>query len=128
MRLLLDTHALAWFALDSPSLSSRARQAIEEQAEATFVSAVTAFEIATKHRLGKWPQVKALAADFNRIVAGQGFEALPFTARHATLAGAFPNEHRDPFDRQLAAQAMVEQLTVVSVDPALDAFGVNRLW
>ncbi len=128
MRLLLDTHALAWFAMDRPSLSPRAREALEDAASIVFVSAVSAFEIATKHRIGKWPEVAPLVADFEASTAGAGLHSLPMTDRHAIVAGSFRQGRGDPFDRLLAAQALVEAMPIVSIDEDLDAFGIQRFW
>ena len=128
MRLLLDTHALAWWSEDSPALSIEARQAIGHHASVSFVSAVSAYEISLKHRLGRWPTGAALLANLPLLMATQGFGALPVTIEHAERAGALSPEHRDPWDRLLAAQALVEELTIVSIDDHLDQFGVRRLW
>lgn len=128
MKVLLDTHALAWFALNAPQLSAGARRAIEDEAEVSFVSAVSAYEIATKVRLGRWPEAQSLALGYDDEVTAEGFRLLPITSEHARRAGLFAHPHRDPFDRLLAAQALAEGLTIVSRDAALDAFGVVRLW
>lgn len=128
MRLLLDTHALAWFAMDRHSLSTRAKTALEDAAAVLFVSAVSALEMATKHRLGKWPEVAALVADFEASTVGVGLHQLPLSDRHAIVAGSFRQGRGDPFDRLLAAQALVEAMPIVSIDEDLDAFGVQRFW
>jgi PIN domain nuclease of toxin-antitoxin system len=128
LRLLLDTHALIWFASDAPQLSEAARSALEDEGNEVLVSAVNALEIAIKHRLGKLPSGELLATDFERQIAGRGLGSLAMTATHARIAGALPGDHNDPFDRILAAQALLEGLTIVSRDAALDAFGVIRLW
>ncbi len=128
MRLLLDTHALIWFANDAPALSATARSAIEDPLNEVIVSAVNALEISIKHRLGKLPKVEPFVTDFDGEVAGRGFVNLPMTSNHARVAGTLAGDHGDPFDRILAAQALLEGLTVVSRDTALDAFNVSRLW
>lgn len=127
MRLLLDTHALIWFANGSNELSHTAREAIEE-AETVHVSAVNAFEISIKYRIGKMPEARTLAIDFEGSLGGRGLTPLPMTQRHAILAGAFVSEHRDPFDRAIAAQGIVEDLIVVSNDIQIERFGASRLW
>lgn len=128
MRLLLDTHALLWWLAGSPRLSAPARDAIADPDATVLVSAASAWEITTKHRLGKLPGAGALAADVAAGVSAQGFEALPVTLEDGERAGRLAGAHRDPFDRMLIAQALARDLTVVSLDAAFDPFGVRRLW
>ena len=128
MRLLLDTHTLLWWLDGDAQLSAPAREAIADDANDVFVSAVSAWEIATKHRLGKLPGAAAVAADVAGAAATQGFLELPITLRHGEKAGALPGTHRDPFDRMLIAQAMLEDVAIVSNDQAFDSFPVRRLW
>ena len=128
MRYLLDTHALAWWLLDDVKLKSSAHEAIADPQNEIIVSAASAFEVATKLRLGKWPEMEALARNFETLVIAERFSLLPVTPAHALLAGTMAGEHKDPFDRILAAQAKLERLTIVSADGALDVFGVARLW
>ncbi|MFD1192813.1 MULTISPECIES: type II toxin-antitoxin system VapC family toxin [Phenylobacterium] len=128
MRLLLDTHALLWWLAGDEALSHPARQAIADPANPVFVSAASLWEITTKHRLGKLPGVAAIAHDLEAVVADNGFEPLPISLRHGQVAGSLPGPHRDPFDRMLIAQAMGENLTLVSNEAAFDVYGVSRLW
>jgi PIN domain nuclease of toxin-antitoxin system len=128
VRLLLDTHALIWWLLDDPALSAAAHTAIGDEANAVAVSAASAWEITTKHRIGKLPNATTLASDFEAIVDAQGFAPLAITLRHAQAAGALPGPHRDPFDRMLIAQAMIEDWVLVSNEAVFDAYGVRRLW
>ena len=128
MRTLLDTHAFLWWISDSGRLSAPARRAIEDDAHTIFVSAASAWEIATKHRIGKLPQAEAVALDMTGSIAGQGFEELAITVDDAARAGRLPGLHRDPFDRVLIAQALARDLAIVSVDRAFDGYGVHRLW
>ena len=128
VRVLLDTHAFLWWVADSARLSGAARRVIDDEGNTIFVSAVSAWEIATKHRIGKLPQAEAVALDVTGSIAGQGFEALAITVDDAERAGRLPGPHRDPFDRVLIAQAQARDLAVVSVDRALDGYGVHRLW
>jgi len=93
-----------------------------------LVSAATAWEIATKYRLGKLPQVAGFVHDIEGGIAAAGFESMPVTLRHGQTAGALPGHHNDPFDRMLIAQAMLETCTLVSNDRAFDAYGTARLW
>lgn len=128
MRLLLDTHALLWYLSGNPTLSRTTRDAIDEQINEAFVSAVSAMEITTKFRLGKLPEAHFLAADFETQVLGHGFDLLPITVAHAATAGSLAISHKDPFDRLLIAQAQREGLLLVSNETVFDGFGVRRLW
>lgn len=128
MRLLLDTHALAWWLGDNPKLSRKAHDLIAAPSNAVFVSAASAWEIATKTRIGRWPEAMALASMFPGIVEANGFEPLAITVRHAMHAGALIAAHADPFDRMLAAQAELEEMTLVTADPAFAQFDAATLW
>ena len=128
MRLLLDTHALIWWLADDPALPEAARQAIGDEGNDVLVSAATAMEVATKHRLGKLPQAALFAQDFEGIVEREGFAPLPISLRHARLAGGLQIAHKDPFDRLLIAQSLIESIALVSNEAVFDTFGVSRLW
>ena len=128
MRLLLDTHALLWWCANDQRLSAEARRVIALSANEVLVSAASAWEIATKARIGKLAGVERLLSNFDELMEADRFVRLPITHRHALLAGRFEVEHRDPFDRMLASQAMLENATLISNDPALGAFGVATLW
>jgi len=128
VQILLDTHAFIWWVLGDNSLSATARGHIADPNNACFVSAASAWEVTTKHRLGKLPQAAALAANFPAIVVRQGFIPLAITTVHAAHSGAFAQAHKDPFDRMIAAQAIIEGMPVISNDPQLDQFGIARLW
>ena len=128
MRLLLDTHALIWWLEGSRRLSMPARQAIGDADNDVLVSAASAWEIATKYRLGKLPSVEALARDVAGAIAAQDFDELPITVADAARAGALPGLHPDPFDRMLIAQAQARDLLLVSNETRFDAYGVRRLW
>jgi len=126
--LLLDTHAFLWWLAGDEALSPEARKAIADEDNTIFVSAASAWEIATKHRIGKLPGAASIVIDMDRILAEQGFDGLSISLRHAQAAGALPGPHRDPFDRMLIAQAMLEDLILVSNEEPFDAYGVKRLW
>ena len=129
MRLLLDSHAFIWWYEGSGRLSSPARQAVEdEDNNEVLVSAATAWEIVTKHRIGKLPSAEALALDIPGAIAAEGFEELPITVNDAARAGSLPIPHNDPFDRMLIAQALTRNLVLVSIETRFDAYGVRRLW
>ena len=126
--LLLDTHALLWWLLDSPELSLGARQAIADPARRVLVSAATAWELATKFRIGKLPQAEDIVVNLSQYLRKQRFESLPISLEHAILAGRLPGPHRDPFDRMLKAQAQIEQALVVTVDPVFGEYGLAVVW
>lgn len=126
--LLLDTHALLWWLAEPQRLSRVAHARIADPRSRIAVSAASGWEIATKVRLGKLPTAMELTQDLPVIVAAQGFEILPVKLPHGLRAGGYEVAHRDPFDRLLAAQAELEGLTLVSLDPALHAFPCRILW
>jgi PIN domain nuclease of toxin-antitoxin system len=128
LRLLLDTHALLWWVEDHPSLGSSARERLIGGQDEVFVSAVSAMEIATKFRLGKLPEGRRMAEAFEAEVAAEGFLPLSISLGHAQRAGSLPIAHKDPFDRLLLAQAMIEGMILVSNERGFDADGVARLW
>lgn len=128
MRMLLDTHAFLWWLAGDEALSLPARAAIADESNDVFVSAVSAWEITTKHRLGKLPGVAAIVADLDAAIASQRFIGLPVSVRHGQAGGALPGPHRDPFDRMLIAQAMVDRLVLVSNEAIFDAYGIGRFW
>ncbi|WP_396594428.1 type II toxin-antitoxin system VapC family toxin [Brevundimonas sp. R86498] len=128
MNLLLDTHALVWWLGNSPGLSEAADTAIRNPDNTVFVSPVSAFEIAQKHRLGKLPSAARLANDFDSDMEAEDFVLLSLTTAEARLAGAMVHTHRDPFDRMLIARALLNQMTLVSNERLFDDFGVSRLW
>jgi PIN domain nuclease of toxin-antitoxin system len=127
VRLLLDTQAFLWWLAADRRLSGKARRAIEDESNAVFVSAASAWEITTKVRLGKL-SAPGMAHDVATSLLDQGFAGLDVTVLHAQRAGELPGVHRDPFDRLLIAQALAEGLTLVSNDGMFDAYGVRRFW
>lgn len=128
MRLLLDTHALLWWWKDDPRLSKRAAAAIADEANTVLVSAASAWEIATKHRIGKLPGVENALREFNELITADGFSHLAVAHNHAIKAGGLDAEHRDPFDRMLAAQAIIEGAVLITDDSAMKLFRVKCLW
>lgn len=128
MRILLDTHALLWWLLDDPRLTPGTRSMVRAAENQVLVSSVSAFEIATKYRLGKlWTGHIDLAA-LPRIISEERLEELPITMEHALAAGGLPGPHRDPFDRMLIAQSRLEGLPVVTRDPVFASYGVEVIW
>lgn len=128
MRVLLDTHALLWWFTDDDRLSPTARECVVDESNDVFVSAASAWEIATKQRLGKLDNVPQAADRFTELVAADGFTHLPITHLHCLRAGGYDVAHRDPFDRMLAAQSQLENLRLVTSDAAFGQFGVATLW
>ena len=128
MKVLLDTHALLWAMMSPSILSSKASTIIADEANIILVSAASAWEIATKVRLGKLPGAEALERDFLDLVADAGYTLLAIDAASALRAGRLTGEHRDPFDRMIAAQALAQDIPVLSTDAKLDVFGVRRIW
>ena len=128
MRVLLDTHALLWWLAGDDALPATARALIADPANEVYVSAASAWEVSTKHRLGKLPGAGPLAVDFAREIEQQGFLPLPITLAHGQDAGALTLGLRDPFDRMLIAQALAERMVLVSNETAFDAAGVVRVW
>ena len=126
--LLLDTHALIWWWTDDPRLTPPARAAIADPARVAHVSAASAWELATKHRLGKWPEAAAVLDQFDDLLRRSRFAALPITPAEARTAGALYWAHRDPFDRMLLAQATALGLALVSGDAAFAGRGIARIW
>ena len=123
---LLDTHALIWWASGSRALGANARRMIEDEATAVLVSAASAWEISTNVRLGrlKWETTESVEA----YCAGQRFALLPVSFAHAERAGAWTAEHGDPFDRILAAQSHIERVPLATNDPAIRVFGIDTVW
>ncbi len=126
--LLLDTHALLWWLDGDARLPDRAQAAILDPAQTVLVSAASAWEITTKHRLGKLPGAADVARDVRGCILGQGFEELAITVADAERAGRLPGPHRDPFDRMLIAQASGRDLLLVSNEVLFDSYGITRLW
>jgi PIN domain nuclease of toxin-antitoxin system len=127
MTILLDSHAFFWWVTDNEKLSALAKQTIQDEQQ-VYVSAVVAWEIATKARLGKWPDAELIVSGFFDLLAHYGFSGLSVSLEHGHLAGSLPGAHRDPFDRMLAAQAQIENVPLVTGDPVFRAFGTRVLW
>ena len=132
MRLLLDTHVVFWAVMASSNLSPIARAALEDVGSEVVVSVVSAWEIAIKVGLGKWPEAAGLIANFETETTNAEFDMLQITIAHVRTAGLMQSPHRDPFDRLLAAQARIEGLTLVTADAKaqnlVEALGAQWLW
>ena len=128
MRVLLDTHALLWWTQDDPRLSAKARAVITSFRNEVYVSAASAWEIATKVRIGKLPGAEAFVSALPERLQQLSFRQLPITVSHAQRAGLLAGTHRDPFDRMLIAQALTEDLPLVSNESLFDHYMVKRIW
>lgn len=128
MNILLNTHAFLWFIAGSDSLSEKARELIEDESNRVFLSVASLWEMAIKISLGKL----TLSEPFETLIPKQlslnGIEILDITVAHATQVVRLPFHHRDPFDRLLIAQALADEIPIISGDEAFDAYGITRLW
>ena len=129
VKYLLDTHTLLWAARDDAKLSNNALAIIEDINNTIFVSAVSAYEIMYKHKLGKLPEYEYAAENYFDILRDFEVDELPISMKHAHFAGKFEWAHRDPFDRLLAAQAVTDNLTLITNDPAFGELSfITVLW
>ena len=125
---LLDTHALLWWWTNAPRLGSGARATIEKSDRPIHVSAAVVWEIAIKSALGKLPMIADFQGQYPQLMRDNGFNRLDVTDTHALRAAYLPGTHRDPFDRLIAAQALAEDLVVITRDPEIAGFGCTVLW
>ncbi len=128
MTYLLDTCALLWWWSEPERLSARALSLIKDPENRCLVSAASAWEVATKFRIGKYPKGFQVVTDWEKRLIEDGFEELSIGFRHALKAGTLPGDHRDPFDRMIAAQAMISDLSVLTCDPEIAGLGVKTAW
>ncbi len=128
MRFLLDTHAFLWFVLNDPQLSQKALQIIVEPAHDILISPASYWEIAIKVSIGKYQIPGSFQVWMEQQMLANAFQILPITIAHAATVSTLPFHHRDPFDRLLIAQALTEQVAIISVDRVLDSYFVLREW
>jgi PIN domain nuclease of toxin-antitoxin system len=128
VRILLDTHVLLWALVEPKKLSKKALRIIENPSSLLHVSPVSAWEIGLKVHLGKLKVPTDVSSRFEACVARLSAVELSITIQHALAAARFPAAHRDPFDRMLAAQASVDQLSLITVDEAFADFPVETIW
>ena len=128
MKVLVDTCVLIWATMSPSALSPKAREAIADQKNVILVSPASAWEIATKVRLGKLPGAEKLEREYLEVMVDAGYTLLDLDTATALRAGRMTAEHRDPFDRMIAAQAIGQDVPVLSPDSQLDQFGVRRIW
>ncbi len=129
MRILLDTHTFLWWITDSPRLSERAREVLADGRNEILLSAASSWEIAIENALGR---LEVPGGDVEVVIASeivdQGFIALPIEHAHAWRVASLPPHHRDPFDRILVAQALVEGVPILTSDSALARYEVETVW
>jgi PIN domain nuclease of toxin-antitoxin system len=128
VKVLLDTCTVIWATLTPSTLSQQARETIGDEGNVVLVSAASAWEIATKVRTGKLPGAEKLERDYLEVMEEAGYTQLPIDTESALRAGRLVGQHRDPFDRMIAAQALALDIPVLSPDSQLDEFGVRRMW
>ena len=125
--LLLDTHIFLWWLFNDPSLPLEIRRVIEDINNPVYVSAASVWEISTKFRIGKLPEASSVAKNVPLWITKAGFQPLAVTVKHAQLAGNWDIDHRDPFDRMLAAQAKLERMVLATMDTAMELFSIKRM-
>ena len=128
MRVLFDSHALVWFLLGDNRFPARLRLDLEHPETEFVISAVCVWEIATKVRRGRWPEAEEIIVTLSDVLATSAYIPLAITIEHARTAGFFAWQHRDPFDRLLAAQSQIERIPLVSADPVFRSFGTAVMW
>ena len=128
MKVLLDTCALLWWWSEPNELSSKARLTIQDPTTAVYVSVASAWEIATKYRIGKLPLGERIMNEWDHRLTLDRFQEITISSTHAFRAGTFLGPHRDPFDRMIAAQGMLEHMPIVTPDEQLEVLGANRVW
>ncbi|MBS1906377.1 MAG: type II toxin-antitoxin system VapC family toxin [Actinobacteria bacterium] len=125
---LLDTHAILWWFSDSDRLSPSTRALLADPENEFLASAASAWEVTTKARIGRLSEFPMILRDYPTLLVRNGFRDLPVSGRHGLFAGSIDHPHRDPFDRMIAAQSVLENLPVLSTDPALTALGATTIW
>ncbi len=128
MTLLLDTHAFLWAVMQPDKLSAKVRRLLESPDTRLLISAASAWEIATKYRLGRLPAAKPILSGFDDVIRRLDAQVMAISHTHALHSGGYTLEHADPFDRMLAAQSELERIPLVSRDKALQPFPVELVW
>jgi PIN domain nuclease of toxin-antitoxin system len=128
VRILLDTHTLLWFYLGDPQLSSTARAAIHDPGNDKLVSPASYWELAIKVSLGKYVLAESYDEFIQHAIFDNGFTILPIEPQHTAALIALPHHHKDPFDRLMVAQVLVETIPFVSMDAVLDVYSITRVW
>jgi PIN domain nuclease of toxin-antitoxin system len=128
VKLLLDTHAMYWYIEGDPQLSAMARTLIQDTSNEVLISPASYWEIAIKVSIGKWKLNRTYEEFIDIGLNRYGFQVLPILPTHTAAVISLPFHHKDPFDRLLIAQSMVEGIPIISNDTVLDAYGITRLW
>ena len=128
MNLLLDTHTFLWMSLDDPQLSETARAELSDTENELYLSPASYWELAIKISIGKYNLTEPLAAFVKREIVANNLKVLPINVDHTAEISTLPFHHKDPFDRMLVAQSMVENFPLVSRDTIFDQYGVVRIW
>ncbi len=128
MRVLLDTHAMYWYIEGDPRLSTNAENLIQDTSNEVLISPASYWEMAIKISLGKWKLNRSYEDFIDLALNKYGFTILPIDPKHTARLIGLPFHHKDPFDRLLVAQALVEGFPIISNDSAVDTYGVTRLW
>lgn len=128
MKILLDTHAMLWLVTGHRRLSKKAKSIFLDGGNTLLLSAVSGFEIAVKYSLGKLELSEEPASFIQKRIQANALTVLPLRMEHAGRLASLPFHHRDPFDRLLVAQAMIEQVPILSADRALSAYDIERVW
>jgi PIN domain nuclease of toxin-antitoxin system len=128
MRLLIDSHALIWYVDQHQQLSPASHAAISDPSNELLLSAGSIWEIAIKIGLGKLSLTQPYSLWMSQALSDLGMTILPITVEYADAQASLPKHHSDPFDRLIVAQALVENISVVSADARMDAYGITRLW
>lgn len=129
MKLLLDTHAFLWFVAGDTQLSPTARRMIEDLGNERYISIASIWEMSIKHGIGKLPFAQPIEIFIPTQLQLNRIDILPITQEHTFYAGQLPMHHRDPFDRMLIAQSIVEAIPLVSADTSFVAYtGLTRIW
>jgi PIN domain nuclease of toxin-antitoxin system len=127
-RYLLDTHAAIWWWTSDPKLGARAADVIGSHDAPIYLSAASVWEVAIKSNAGKLPEIVDFEHEYEPLMQANRFIRLMVTDAHALRSGSLTGAHRDPFDRLIAAQALIEDLTVITRDPEIAGFGCKVLW
>lgn len=128
MKILFDSHALVWFLVGDDRFPARLRQRLKEPESQFVISAVCVWEIGTKVRRGRWAEAEPVVVGFQDVLATSACSPLAISIEHARLAASFNWQHRDPFDRILAAQSQIEGMPLLTADPVFRSFGVTVMW
>lgn len=128
MRVLLDTHAFVWWVLDDERLSDTARALILDRSTVVLLSAASAYEMSVKAARGRLTLPEPAETYVASRLAGEGFAPLPIQVSHAVRAGSLPPIHRDPWDRLIIAQGQLDDLPILTTDPAIGRYDVETIW